>query len=107
MRPLRFPLAWIVSLAGLTAIQSHAFAGEDRDAGSRHCERWLTRTLDAVESSPMLRRRDVVVSATARSCVGVSEALQAAARLGQRAQVAEENLRAIALGVEAARQRQS
>lgn len=55
---------------GLTAIQSHAFAGEGRDAGARQCDRWLKRTLDAVESSPMLRRRDVVVSATARSCGG-------------------------------------
>jgi len=39
----------------------------------------VTGTLDAVESSPMLRRRDIVVAATARACVGVSEALQAAA----------------------------
>jgi len=75
-----FPIevVWVMSLAGLVAIQTHAFAGEGKDAGSRQCGRWLTRTLDAVESSPMLRRRDVV-AATARSCVGVSEALQAAA----------------------------
>jgi len=79
MRRSRFAPVWVMSLAGLAAIQTHAFAGEGRDAGSQQCGRWLTRTLDAVESSPMLRRRDIVISATARSCVGVSDALQAAA----------------------------
>ena len=79
MRPFRFAPVWVMFLAGLAAIQTQAFAGEGKDAGSQQCGRWLTRTLDAVESSPMLRRRDIVVAATARACVGVSEALQAAA----------------------------
>jgi Pyruvate/2-oxoacid:ferredoxin oxidoreductase gamma subunit len=35
------------------------------------------------------------------------EALQAAARLNQRADVADENLRAIEIGVDAARERQA
>jgi len=71
-------VVWVMSLAGLVAIQTQAIAGEGKDAGSQQCGRWLTRTLDAVESSPMPRRRDIVVAATARACVGVSEALQAA-----------------------------
>ncbi len=79
MKRSRFGLAWTISVAVSAALATPAFAGDGKDAGTRQCGRWLTRTLDAVESSPMLRRRDLVVSATANACAGVSNALQAAA----------------------------
>jgi hypothetical protein len=74
----RFVLALLTAIAGSASIQADALAGESADAGLRQCEQWLKRTLASVESSPMARRRDVVVLATARSCTGIAEALQAA-----------------------------
>jgi hypothetical protein len=68
-----------LTFAVLATVQSHAVAGERLEAQSSRCERWLKLTLRSVESSSISRHRDIVVAAVAHACVGVPEALQAAA----------------------------
>jgi hypothetical protein len=69
----------IGALSLLPVIQANAMAAEVKVAGARSCSIWLTRTLKAIESSPMGRRRDMTVLATARACPAIPEALRAAA----------------------------
>jgi hypothetical protein len=78
MTCLRLALVWTMSLAGLAAMETNTFPGENKDAGASRCGRWLERTINVVDSAPMSRQRDILVSATARSCNGVSETLRAA-----------------------------